>query len=148
MAGTADREGALALLLQHDLPNLHFVDSATDMVVTGGTGKSLYVVASRGGGAEAPAKMVYAGTVLDSLSVPGFGLRYQFVSFDEQQLKKLGGLPEILPAHPDEARLGDYLELIGYDTPAEVMSGGQLRVTMHWRVLARPPQDLNTSTST
>jgi 4-amino-4-deoxy-L-arabinose transferase-like glycosyltransferase len=39
------------------------------------------------------------------------------------------------PAFPQEARLGDVVELVGYDTPATAQAGAPLEVTLYWHAL-------------
>ncbi|HUE75659.1 MAG TPA: glycosyltransferase family 39 protein, partial [Chloroflexota bacterium] len=56
---------------------------------------------------------------------------------------RLSSPPQALPSRPHEAQLGNYLNLVGYDLPSDVESGGRLRLTMYWRVLDRPPEDIS-----
>jgi 4-amino-4-deoxy-L-arabinose transferase-like glycosyltransferase len=51
--------------------------------------------------------------------------------------------PTVAPAHVLQARLGDYLELIGYDPPPPTPVGQVARVTLYWRVLRPPPVDVS-----
>ncbi|MBI3977726.1 MAG: glycosyltransferase family 39 protein [Chloroflexi bacterium] len=51
--------------------------------------------------------------------------------------------PVPAPTRHAAARLGDFLELLGYDLPAAAPVGGVLRVVMYWRVLSRPPEEIS-----
>jgi hypothetical protein len=46
------------------------------------------------------------------------------------------------PSHPMAARLGDQIELLGYDLSAERLTAGQpLRLTLYWQAIERPAAD-------
>lgn len=51
--------------------------------------------------------------------------------------------PAVAPSHVLRARLGDYLELLGYDLPPPTPVGQVARVTLYWRVLRPPPVDVS-----
>jgi hypothetical protein len=46
------------------------------------------------------------------------------------------------PTHPQSARLGDQIELLGYDLVAEEFRAGQpLQLALHWRAISQPALD-------
>jgi 4-amino-4-deoxy-L-arabinose transferase-like glycosyltransferase len=51
--------------------------------------------------------------------------------------------PDPAPSHPLRARVGESLELLGYDLPDRAVPGGAARAVLYWRVLARPADELS-----
>jgi 4-amino-4-deoxy-L-arabinose transferase-like glycosyltransferase len=50
---------------------------------------------------------------------------------------------DLAPGHPLRARVGDALELIGFDLQEAVRPGEEARAILYWRILARPSADLS-----
>jgi hypothetical protein len=50
---------------------------------------------------------------------------------------------DFAPRHALRARVGDALELIGYDLQEAVRPGEEARAILYWRILARPSADLS-----
>jgi 4-amino-4-deoxy-L-arabinose transferase-like glycosyltransferase len=50
--------------------------------------------------------------------------------------------PGLTPSTRTSVRVGDALELIGYDLPEAALPGEVARVALYWRVLAQPPDDV------
>lgn len=146
IAGSEDREGVLFRALQPELPSLSFLNSADTFVVPeGDAGQALYVLSNGENWIGGTFSRHFGDAAVASLDVPGYGLRYSFLALETAKLgpDTLTKLPDLAPARRYTARLGDYLALIGYDLPAEVPSGDKLRVTLYWKVLGRPPQDIS-----
>lgn len=73
--------------------------------------------------------------VVDQLGVvPGGG---------DLDVYRLPRPPGLTPATRASARVGDALELIGYDLPEAALSGEVARVALYWRVLAPPSEDIS-----
>jgi 4-amino-4-deoxy-L-arabinose transferase-like glycosyltransferase len=56
---------------------------------------------------------------------------------------RLADPPALTPTHPLPARVGESLELLGYDLPDRAVPGGTARVILYWRVLDRPAAELS-----
>jgi len=77
-------------------------------------------------------------------SMPGLEIKYQMEPVGEL-VQIIGSAIAGAPEHPVNLSLGDSLTLLGYDLdPDEPSGGGELQVSLHWRVEQNLSEDYHT----